>query len=783
MPVCCRCNGSGRCISCSCVKSGSPCVNCLPLRNGHCNNAGIRTLTSLPKDCQHSNVPPQLIESPTSDTDQVPSRQAPTETGPPMSSSDASLVNTLQSPGVAEHASYCASTTTVEEAAHEIPQVRTLPLFKPMSSLDCIWGEKSGQEFSDAVDYAYGYIVHWKPNLFKVPSGAIGKRFVAELACLFEGYAAESAFEGFAIKAAMTLPALVLQKPHAKSKTHEHNSCLQRRLELWQKGDVEELLREGKAIQKSFKTSLSARRGDQDEAKKARKFAQLMMEGRVRATLQYLTKDAESGPLRLDEAVNDGSGRTVRDVLEDKHPDPEPVNADAIVSETPGDNFHPIVFDNITPEAIRKSALLTTGSAGPSGVTAMMWRRLCTAFGQRSNDLCSALAAIARRICTTYVDPSGLMAYTACRLVALDKCPGVRPVGVGEVVRRIIGKAIMRVVRQDLQDAVGSIQLCAGQEAGCEAAVHAMRTIFDNDDTEAMIFVDATNAFNRLNRRVTLVNCGVICPAMSTVLTNTYRDNSWLFIDGQCMLSREGTTQGDPLAMGMYAIGTQPLIRRLHGIANQVWYADDSAAGSSLERLRQWWDILEEAGSLYGYFPNGSKTHILAKPEYADAARKMFEGTGISVSTAGECYLGGAIGAASFIQQYIERKVNLWVREIEKLSKFAVTQPHAAYAAFTHGLSSRWNYLLRVTDWEALSSIEILQPLETAIQSLFIPALSGQPPPNELVRDMLALPARLGGLGLTNPVATAEEQQAASQLISAPLIERIVCQDHCLADY
>ena len=106
----------------------------------------------------------------------------------------------------------------------------------------------------------------------------------------------------------------------------------------------------------------------------------------------------------------------------------------------------------------------------------------------------------------------------------------------------------------------------------------------------------------------------------------------------------------------------------------------------------------------------------------------MFEGTGISVSTAGECYLGGAIGAASFIQQYIERKVNLWVREIEKLSKFAVTQPHAAYAAFTHGLSSRWNYLLRVTDWEALSSIEILQPLETAIQSLFITALSGQSP-------------------------------------------------------
>ena len=70
-----------------------------------------------------------------------------------------------------------------------------------------------------------------------------------------------------------------------------------------------------------------------------------------------------------------------------------------------------------------------------------------------------------------------------------------------------------------------------------------------------------------------------------------------------------GSTQGDPLAMAMYAIGTQPLISRLDGIAKQVWYADNSAAGLSLERLRKWWGLLVEIGPLYGYFPNGSKTH------------------------------------------------------------------------------------------------------------------------------------------------------------------------------
>ena len=583
--------------------------------------------------------------------------------------------------------------------------------------------------------------------------------------------------------AAMTFPALMLQKPHAKSKTRDHISCLQRRLASWDKGDIAELLKEGKAIQRSMKVSVSSRSNAKDDTTTARKFSQLMMEGRVRADLQLLTKETQSGPLRLNDAIGDGSGKTVRDVLEDKHPDPAPIHPEAILSkDTTSVAFHPILFDSLTAEVIQNSALHTEGSAGPSGVNALSWRRICTAFGQKSNDLCSALAAVARRICTTYVDPSSLMAYTSSRLVALDKCPGIRPIGIGEVVRRIIGKAIMRTVRYDLQEAVGSIQLCAGQEAGCEAAVHAMESIFAEEDTEAMILVDATNAFNCLNRQVTLMNCEAICPAMSPILINTYRSNSCLFIDGQCILSKEGTTQGDPLAMAMYAIGTQPLIRKLDGISNQAWYADDSAAGSNLEGLRRWWDILKEIGPLYGYYPNGSKTHVLVKSQHSEAANEIFEGTGISISTEGECYLGGAMGTASFLRQHVERKVNGWVKELEKLSKIATTQPHAAYAAFTHGLCSRWNYLLRDTDWETLSSSDLLQPLELVIQSHFIPALTGQPSPGHLAREMLALPARLGGLGLINPVAIAEEQHATSQLISAPLVERILHQDHRLND-
>lgn len=63
-------------------------------------------------------------------------------------------------------------------------------------------------------------------------------------------------------------------------------------------------------------------------------------------------------------------------------------------------------------------------------------------------------------------------------LIALNKHPGVRPIGVGEVARRIISKAILSVIERDTKAAAGNTQLSVGQTLGCEAGVHAMRCIF-----------------------------------------------------------------------------------------------------------------------------------------------------------------------------------------------------------------------------------------------------------------------------------------------------------------
>ena len=114
------------------------------------------------------------------------------------------------------------------------------------------------------------------------------------------------------------------------------------------------------------------------------------------------------------------------------------------------------------------------------------------------------------RLCTEFVDPLTIEPIVASRLIPLDKGNGeVRPIGVGEVIRRIIGKCVTRVAKQDVINASGAMQVCAGQKSGGEAAIHATCNIFEANEMDAALLVDASNAFNSLNRAAALNNIRV----------------------------------------------------------------------------------------------------------------------------------------------------------------------------------------------------------------------------------------------------------------------------------
>ena len=113
----------------------------------------------------------------------------------------------------------------------------------------------------------------------------------------------------------------------------------------------------------------------------------------------------------------------------------------------------------------------------------------------------------------------------------------------------------------------------------------------------------------------------------------------------------------------------------------------------------------------------------------------------MQITSEGRKYLGAALGSSRYTEKYVTEWVEEWNEYIRKLSAIATTQPHAAYAALTHGVASLWTYLLcTVPDISNL-----LQPLEDTINLQFISALTGRVNISEQERMLFVLPTRLGG--------------------------------------
>ena len=124
--------------------------------------------------------------------------------------------------------------------------------------------------------------------------------------------------------------------------------------------------------------------------------------------------------------------------------------------------------------------------------------------------------------------------------------------------------------------------------------------------------------------------------------------------------STEGTTQGDPPAMAMYALAITPLIQQMRTRSpdtNQVCFADDATSAGTCTQLRAWWKNLSSIGPIFRYYPNGSKTHLVVKEDFEERARQSFRDTDIQISIHEKCHLGAALGSRTFTEEYVHDKV------------------------------------------------------------------------------------------------------------------------------
>ena len=162
---------------------------------------------------------------------------------------------------------------------------------------------------------------------------------------------------------------------------------------------------------------------------------------------------------------------------------------------------------------------------------------------------------------------------------------------------------ITSVSRHEIQVAAGPLQMCAGLPAGCEPATHALARIFAEANSEALILLDASNAFNSLNWPLALRNISInISPGTSPIRTGAKLRFSSMGKGQKGDVFGRGNTEGDPLRTAMFAIAFRPLIDHTAPAgATQFWFADYVAVGGTLLKIRNWWDALLELGPSFGY--------------------------------------------------------------------------------------------------------------------------------------------------------------------------------------
>ena len=367
------------------------------------------------------------------------------------------------------------------------------------------WGIYEGEEMiSRKIKSIYDTILSWSKNTFSLPRGNCGNDFIKELTRLINLFVRRTEWERLALCLVHIFIPIMLQNPNKKSKPRDHTKYLTSRLERWKKGELESLMAEVNEIQARINKSNNSEKTKKKEESREKAFVRLVMFGKLGPAAKYINnEDSVKGVHSLTNEI--------KEILQGKHPagmdaDPE------VILEYTAEEPQPVIFEEITSDNVYRMAKRMSGSGGPTLIDSDSWKHfLCSkTFGKSSVELCQAVADLAKHMCTVEVHPDNLVEYNASRLIPLDKgltkdqTPGVRPIGVGEVLRRIVGKMLISVIKDDIIDAVGPLQTCSGLRGGIEAAIHAMRKTYSNEETEAIMLVDAENAFNKLNRKTAL---------------------------------------------------------------------------------------------------------------------------------------------------------------------------------------------------------------------------------------------------------------------------------------
>ena len=297
-----------------------------------------------------------------------------------------------------------------------------------------------------------------------------------------------------------------------------------------------------------------------------------------------------------------------------------------------------------------------------------------------------------------------MCALFGANLIALQKKDGgVRPIAVGNSLRRLAAKVASAKVVCEMSDLLAPRQLGFGVKGGAEAAIHAARLYLANlDSSAAVVKLDFKNAFNSIRRDRMLLAVSDLCPSLFRFVHSAYASSS-LFWGVELICSAEGIQQGDPLGPSSFAS------LFMHSLITQLlselcfFYLDDGTLGDSVGPLQSDVAHIESLGPHLGLQLNSSKSEIISSDTSIISTLLSSLPGAKEVEPSAAFLLGSPIGDLTSVSVAVEEKTALLRRLGDRLQ---ILNSHDALVLLRYSLAiPKLLYSLRSAPRLAVSSL------------------------------------------------------------------------------
>ena len=237
----------------------------------------------------------------------------------------------------------------------------------------------------------------------------------------------------------------------------------------------------------------------------------------------------------------------------------------------------------------------------------------------------------------------------------------IRPIAVGEALRRLVGKCVCVVEKSKASDFFAPYQFGVACAAGAEKVIHGLRSCMDDhwtDENFTVLKIDMRNAYNLVSRQALLDECSIQLPELFPWASWCYGQHPALQHVLGTISSEVGVQQGDPLSPMFFCLVLHKIVSAIVSDENcssllfHAWYQDDGVVAGPKHAVSRALAIIQEHGPPLGLFINAAKCKLFSLSDLSMFPPEMKRSSVPHLEI-----LGAPIGDAFFVLKLYPRSV------------------------------------------------------------------------------------------------------------------------------